>query len=193
MPTPSLFLHIEDSPLALPKLTPGCEWILANEGIATRKRDGVPVMVDGRGRLHRQCVARIGQVIPAGFQPRQEPDLRTKRWLGWIPVGDRPEDQAYWAAPTPDEPGTYELCGPAFCDNAEGFNRHVFFKHGDEPLPFWLVPSFRSNISIEAQLQILHVRLSSIGIEGIVWHHPDGRTCKVKRSDFGLPWPLPHS
>ena len=26
-------------------------------------------------------------------------------------------------------------------------------------------------------------------IEGIVWHHPDGRYAKLKRKDFGLPWP----
>ena len=26
-------------------------------------------------------------------------------------------------------------------------------------------------------------------IEGIVWHHPDGRMVKIKARDFGLPWP----
>ena len=25
-------------------------------------------------------------------------------------------------------------------------------------------------------------------IEGIVWHHPDGRMAKIKRRDFGLEW-----
>lgn len=26
-------------------------------------------------------------------------------------------------------------------------------------------------------------------IEGIVWHHPDGRMVKIKARDFGIPWP----
>jgi hypothetical protein len=26
-------------------------------------------------------------------------------------------------------------------------------------------------------------------IEGIVWHHQDGRMAKIKRRDFGYPWP----
>lgn len=25
-------------------------------------------------------------------------------------------------------------------------------------------------------------------IEGLVWHHPDGRMAKIKRRDFGLKW-----
>ena len=25
-------------------------------------------------------------------------------------------------------------------------------------------------------------------LEGIVWHHPDGRWAKIKRRDFGLKW-----
>ena len=26
-------------------------------------------------------------------------------------------------------------------------------------------------------------------IEGIVWHHPDGRMAKIKARDFGIQWP----
>ena len=26
-------------------------------------------------------------------------------------------------------------------------------------------------------------------VEGIVWHHPDGRMVKIKRKDFGFKWP----
>ena len=29
-----------------------------------------------------------------------------------------------------------------------------------------------------------------LDIEGIVWHHPDGRMAKIKRRDFGLSWPI---
>ena len=26
-------------------------------------------------------------------------------------------------------------------------------------------------------------------LEGVVWHHPDGRMVKIKRKDFGYKWP----
>ena len=32
--------------------------------------------------------------------------------------------------------------------------------------------------------------LKKEAIEGIVWHHEDGRMAKIKRSDFGIKWPL---
>ena len=31
--------------------------------------------------------------------------------------------------------------------------------------------------------------LGTAALEGIVWHHPNGRMAKVKRRDFGHPWP----
>lgn len=31
--------------------------------------------------------------------------------------------------------------------------------------------------------------LTSHPVEGLVFHHPDGRLAKIKRRDFGLRWP----
>ncbi|GGH67162.1 hypothetical protein HNQ91_001716 [Filimonas zeae] len=30
--------------------------------------------------------------------------------------------------------------------------------------------------------------LESFEGEGVVFHHPDGRMCKIKRRDFGMKW-----
>jgi hypothetical protein len=32
----------------------------------------------------------------------------------------------------------------------------------------------------------LKLFLGSAGIEGIVWHHPDGKMVKIKTRDFGI-------
>jgi len=36
----------------------------------------------------------------------------------------------------------------------------------------------------------LRAFLTMSRIEGIVFHHPDGRMAKIKRRDYGLPWPV---
>ena len=42
----------------------------------------------------------------------------------------------------------------------------------------------------ESAFHILATYLRDYPHEGIVWHHPDGRRAKIKRRDFGHPWPL---
>lgn len=107
------------------------------------------------------------------------PDPVTGHWPGWLPIGDGPDDKWHreawegWAkyAPVPD--GTYELCGPKVQGNPEGFDFHILVPHGsivldDDPRTF----------------ETIRDHLKDAGIEGIVWHHPDGRMVKIKRSDF---------
>lgn len=107
------------------------------------------------------------------------PDPVTGHWPGWLPIGDGPDDKWHreawegWAkyAPVPD--GTYELCGPKVQGNPEGFDFHILVPHGsivldDDPRTFETIRDY----------------LKDAGIEGIVWHHPDGRMVKIKRSDF---------
>lgn len=182
---PSLFLRDfnGDPRFVLPIVTPGCEWVLTGEGQPTRKRDGTACMVNEIGQLWRRYDAKHGKTPPAGFQPAQlEPDSNTGHWPGWILVGNKPQDKWYHAAKCPTEAGTYELCGPKFQTNAERLEEHVFFRHGGEPvdLPVVGVSAFDS----------LKTAFELLRIEGIVWHHPDGRMCKLKRSDFGFEWPL---
>ncbi len=120
--------------------------------------------------------------------PAQKPDPITGHHPGWLPIGDGPEDKwhrAVWeditaAAETTDD-GTYELCGPHVQGNSESFAFDVLLPHGAVVLHD--VPRDFAGIRAYLVEQV---------IEGIVWHHPDGRLCKIKRRDFGLPWPIKH-
>ena len=118
--------------LARNEVMPGAEWVLAGEGLATRKHDGTCCMVRD-GRLYKRYDAKGGKPTPVGFEPAQEPDQRTGHWPGWVPVGDGPDDrwfrEAFDASPgIPD--GTYELCGPKVQGNPEKCETHVLIRHG---------------------------------------------------------------
>ena len=160
------------------EIVPGAEWVIAGEGTATRKMDGTSCMVRG-GKLYKRYDAKRGKAPPNGFEPAQEPDENTGHWPGWIPVGDGPEDRwhreafaNYGDESIPD--GTYELVGPKVQGNPERYTGHVLVRHGaiqlDAPRDFTGIKAY----------------LAERDIEGIVWHHPDGRMVKIKKKDFGL-------
>lgn len=76
--------------------------------------------------------------------------------------------------PAQQPDGIYELCGPKVQGNAEKFERHVLIPHGREVL------------DAPRTYDELKAWLADKDIEGIVWHHPDGRMVKIKKRDFGL-------
>lgn len=174
--TLSLFQRNYDGDrLVRDELVPGAEWVVAGEGVATRKLDGTCCMVRA-GVLFKRYDAKDGKTPPSGFEPAQQPDSVTGHWPGWLPVGDGPEDVRHREAFTqPLADGTYELCGPKVQGNPEGFESHILIRHGAEILP----DAPRSFDAIREYLQ-------GLDIEGIVWHHPDGRMVKIKAKDFGL-------
>ena len=150
----------------------GAEWVLAGEGVATRKFDGTCAMVRG-GRLYKRFDAQQGKTPPPGFEPTQDPDPVTGHWPGWVLVGDGPEDRWFReafepAASTPND-GTYELCGPKVQGNPEALDAHTLVPHGVEVL----ADAPRDFDGLKAYLQ-------NKTLEGIVWHHPDGRMVKIQ-------------
>lgn len=156
------------------EVVPGAEWVIAGEGVATRKYDGTCCMVRG-GKLFKRYDAKKGKTPPAGFEAAQEPDPVTGHHPGWIPVGDGPDDawhrEAFNRMDYAD--GTYELIGPKIQGNPEKTLAHVLHPHGvdvlaDAPRTFEAIKAY----------------LSALPYEGIVWHHPDGRMVKIKRKDF---------
>ena len=173
------------------EVTPGAEWVLNGEGIPTIKWDGTCCMIKNN-EFYKRYDAKHGKVPPIGFIPAQEPDPITMHWPGWIKVGSDKEDkyhreafseQQYW------EDGTYELCGPKVNGNKQKLTRHILIKHGDtvagtvdlpipKPITFDALKSFFAAIDGQAHKDI----------EGIVWHHPDGRMVKIKKKDFGYKW-----
>lgn len=174
------------------EVTPGCEWVLAGEGIATRKWDGTACMVRG-GVVHKRFDAKVDKVtlqplkpVPAGFEPCQEPDAMTGHWPGWVPIGDGPEDRWHREGllfRNTDlekvlEDGTYELCGPKIGSNHERLDSHVYIRHGEDLL------------DVRRNFDAIRSFLSNTLVEGIVWHHPDGRMVKITRVAFGFDWPV---
>jgi hypothetical protein len=183
---PSLFQRNYDGDRQVrDEVVPGSEWVLAGEGVATRKWDGTSCMVRD-GQLYKRYDAKAGKTPPAGWEPCEEaPDEHTGHWPGWLPVGDGPDDRwhrealAEFDGVVPDGDGTYELCGPKVQGNPEHLDCHRLIPHGD----YGLLDAPRTFDAIRAYL-------GEAPIEGIVWYHPDGRMVKIKRRDFGLPWPI---
>lgn len=167
--------------LASRAVAPGCEWVRAGEGVATRKRDGTSCAVIS-GVLHLRFDAKHGRAPPPGALPCQAPDPVTGHWPHWLAVGDRPEGKWHreaWAAlARPLADGTYELCGPRVGGNAEQLKSHVFFRHGSEVL------------DVPGDFDGLRTLLSRSSMEGLVFHRGDAAQSMVKlrRVDFGFAW-----
>lgn len=74
---PTLFRRDpDDMKRVLPEVTPGCEWVLAGEGVATRKYDGTCVgLIDGEWFMRREI--KPGKNVPQGFiETEHDPDHR---------------------------------------------------------------------------------------------------------------------
>ena len=168
------------SRLVYDEVVPGAEWVLAGDGVATRKFDGTCCLMGG-GKLFKRYELKCGRKAPEGFVPAQEPDPVTGDTPGWLPVGpaDKWHNEGYSnyveAKGLMVADGTYELCGPKINGNPEGFARHTLVRHGDWRLHF-----------APRTFDGLREYLAGGDIEGIVWHHPDGRMVKIKGKDFGF-------
>jgi hypothetical protein len=156
----------------------GTEWVRDGEGIATRKYDGTSCMVRD-GKLYKRRELRQGDISPSDFESLGT-DENTGKTVGWVPVGDGPEDK--WHREAFDRPhadGTYELIGPKIQGNKDGLKeRHVLLLHAAAD-QFTEAPRTFSGLRHFLEEHV---------IEGLVWHHPDGRMAKIKRRDFGIKW-----
>ena len=186
------------------EVVPGAEWVLAGEGGATRKWDGTCCLVRD-GKLYKRYDLPLKREFankkkhgyagpwadtmyeaPPALWERAEPypDQASGHWPGWLPVGDGPEDRWHREAwetfkqhpPSYCGDGTYELCGPKIQGNPEQCGPgHVLLPHGWEVLHY-----------VPRDFDGIREWLRTHNVEGIVWHHPDGRMVKIKAKDFGL-------
>lgn len=168
-----------DRSRVLNRVTSGCDWVIAGDGIATRKLDGTCCLIRG-GRLYKRRELKKGETPPQYFEEVSH-DPETEKTVGWLPVDDGPGDKWHREAfGLRDDwmDGTYELIGPKVQGNPERKDEHVLIKHGegiagiiaDVPRSFDGLKSWFVNQDIE----------------GVVFHHPDGRMAKIKKRDFGL-------
>ena len=126
----------EDRSRVVDKPHPDCAWVLAGEGTATRKVDGTSFVMRN-GKLFKRRILNDGADTPPGLIG-EGTDAETEQSVGWVPVGDGPEDV----------PQVLEGAPRTFARLRE-----------------WLATQ---------------------DVEGIVFHHPDGRMAQVTLRDFGL-------
>lgn len=211
---PTLYIRDVNNPATVTtQPSPECAWVFQNEGTPFIKRDGTSCMlrfertpedlVDvgaerSRVVLYRRRELKQGKATTKAFRARVTRERRKGfiaegetehkgkvKVQGWVPCDrEKPSDQWHFEAFDSKHAedwreGTYELIGPKIQGNAERQMRHVLVKHDTEEASFH--PP-RTWAGIRDWFTHHHV-------EGLVFHHPDGRMGKIKRSDFGLPWP----
>lgn len=195
---PSLFKRNYDGDrLVRDEVVEGSEWVLNGEGVATVKMDGTSCRIHNGilwKRYDRKRNKKTGEFkpMPEGWEASEEkPNKHTGHWPGWLPV-DESDPQDKWhvegAQALMNEGGpldkyngdTCELLGPKIQGNPYGYDYHCLCKHGSELVVGLIGSSFDS----------IKLFLRENEIEGIVWHHADGRMVKIKRKDFGFDWPV---
>lgn len=155
-----------------------CEWVLNGEGVATKKLDGMcAAIIDGK--LFKRREVKKDKSVPDGFI-QLSVDIKTGKSIGWVAIGDGPEDKFFREALLNQRitDGTYELVGPKSQGNAEKYEKHFLISHNDPDLVFDDQPP--------RDFEGLKKWLTGRDIEGIVFHHYDGRYAKIKLRDFGL-------
>lgn len=175
-------------------------WVLNGEGVATIKRDGTSSMVRD-GKLFKRLDRKLSKKFAFEFRRNPNmvledhmfksanegweacevaPDKKTGHWPGWMPV-DAADPANEWHIEAflnagNLEDGTYELVGPKVQSNKYGFDRHVLLRHGSEV------------VEVDRSFEGLRAWLEDNEVEGLVFHHPDGRMAKIRRKDFGIKW-----
>jgi hypothetical protein len=190
---PTVYMRDEnDRRYVTPVVDPRCEWVLAGEGVATRKYDGTCCRLDGDGTWWARREVKPGKVPPPNYLPI-ETDNTTGKTVGWEPIGQSAfakyhagavrllmladstgllERDDLWT------PGTFELVGPKINGNPEKLAEHMLIRHSHaEVLAF----TDRSFAEMHRVLLFLNEKY---GYEGVVFHHPDGRAAKLKARDF---------
>ena len=185
---PLIFLFDHDVHKMTTTPNPVAQWVFDGEGVATRKYDGTACAVittctpgtDGETtQLHRRHCVKPGKKTPEGFRMVQH-DLTTGKSVGWVPVNaNNPGDKYFVEAWHPKlKEGTYELIGPKVQGNPEKVSRHILVKHS-EALQY-------QQPGLGRNYDYLKYWLSTRDIEGLVFHHPNGRMAKIRKKDFGL-------
>jgi hypothetical protein len=187
---PTLFKRIYEGHKIVgitPEITEGCEEAFL-KGVATVKIDGsCCAVIDGK--FYKRYDAKKGKPIPEGaIKCQEEPDPITGHFPCWVQVDAvNPADKWFreaarymsgnYAYKLLD--GTYEAIGKHFQGNPYGLDYDTLERHGIETVS-----------DLERTFEGVHEWLRAHNVEGIVFWLDDKPVCKIKRSDFGLEWPV---
>lgn len=190
---PTLFLRDASNPSRVtPEVNPEAAWLLEGTGsVATVKKDGANVRVVVE---HKQDHTSVK------LEKRRNPSREAKRIaeVAGVPqpeptyvqaLRSDPGDKHLFAAfdstegrgDWPEGSWPCEALGPKIQGGAEGMEPTLY--------NFTLYPEVPEHPP-EPTFDSIRAYLSAYEIEGIVWHGEGGRMCKIKRKDFGLPWPV---
>ena len=182
--------------MVINEIDPKNEWIFDTfdddrEVLPTRQYDGsASAIIDGKlyKRYANKVVENNGRYIETlDMEKFKDAIMCERKWVGvgsvlyWIPcLRENNADKYHFEAFDKMEfleDGTYELVGKKVNGNNEQIEGHILIKHGVNVLPI-------EDFSFEG-LQT-YLGNGANDIEGIVFHHPDGRMCKIRKSDFGF-------
>lgn len=166
------------------EITPGCEEAFLY-GEATIKNDGSCCAIIN-GVFYKRYDAKKGKKVPDGAIPCCDPDPVTGHWPHWVKVdpnntSDKWFIKAYTKLVFPIPIlGTYtfEAIGPRFNGNPYGLNEDFLVKHGSE------------TVEVARDFESIKAYLKNHDEEGLVFWLNGEPVCKIKRTDFGLPWPI---
>lgn len=179
----TIYIRDKNNPkLVTDQIDPDCQWVFDGEGIATEKFDGSACLIKD-GLLYRRLHLKLGRDKPRGWIHWRFADP-SPTGHGWLPVTSCKADAYHrdaWASRPEFRDGTYEVVGPKSNGNAHGLTEHELWRHGSSKWSEMDTPV--DGCLIEAWFAARRP------MEGLVWHHPDGRMAKIKATDFGLRWP----
>lgn len=164
---------------------PACAWVFHGEGVPTWKYDGTCVRLTHEGLWWARREVKPGKAAPANYVP-VELDEASGKTVGWEPIGQSAfakyhaeavaaQDKATGITGWPV--GTYELVGEKVNSNRERVTGHALWAHAAADV---LEDGPRTFDGIRERV----LDLGAKGVEGIVYHHPDGRMAKIKARDF---------
>lgn len=170
--------------LTKPVVTPGMEWVLNGEGIATVKFDGsCCAIIDGE--FYRRYDAKHGKPVPEGaIKCQEEADPITGHLPCWVKCDrNNPADKWFWAAYDRAKrlvelsDSTYEAIGKHFQGNPYNLDWDFLTRHGTA-----VVEVERSYNGIREWLE------NNPDKEGLVFWKDGEPKCKIRRKDFGFEW-----
>lgn len=213
---PTIFVKDKSTRLVINKRQSMVDWVFAGKGIATRKWDGVAIMID-KGKVYRRTEWKLGEKLPSGFIALQS--LHTHSTMpGWVPVPFSWKQKPVG----PDE--------KALCEAWESELVQLNFAKASEMSKILMINSYAPAPELHPITEVPdgtyelcgpsihgnHEKLTSHVLyrhglhfvnkvprtfeglkkfletydgEGIVWHYRTGsviQMAKVKRSDFGF-------
>lgn len=169
---------------------------IVESDIAEKLPLSVPtVKIDGsccsilNGEFYKRYDCKKGRSAPSNGIPCQEfPDPITGHWPFWVPV-DFESNSDKWFVAAYDyhfnflheelKDGTYEAYGMHFNGNPYMLANDNLMLHGKMKVIDLYDFSFES----------IRQWLYSHNEEGIVFWYENQPLCKIKRTDFGFPWP----